>query len=369
MEKNKLYQRLGDYIQLVDCRNKDLKITNLRGVSTKKELIKSTANMSGVSVHNYKILRKRQFVYVSDTSRRGDKIAISLNNGEDCIVSSIYTTFEVNRKKLLPEYLFIWFNRSEFDRYTRFNSWGSARETFSWEDMCDIKIPIPTLAEQQKYVAIYQSILDQQKSYENSLTDLQLVCDSYLENLIKNEPKEMLGKYIEQSDERNADLEISFLQGVSTSKQLINTKANTTGVKFHNYKIVRIGNFVYVADTSRRGDKIALAMNNNNKDCIVSAIYTVFKVKDTTKLLPEYLYLFFQRSEFDRYARFNSWGSARETFDWDEMCNVKIPVPSIEKQQAIVNIYHALQARKAINEQLKESIKPLCPVLMRGVVG
>lgn len=367
MEENKLYQRLGDYIQLVDCRNKDSKITNLRGVSTKKELIKSTANMSGVSVHNYKILRKRQFVYVSDTSRRGDKIAISLNNGEDCIVSSIYTTFEVDRKKILPEYLFIWFNRSEFDRYTRFHSWGSARETFSWEDMCDIKIPIPTLAEQQKYVAIYQSVLDQQKSYESSLTDLQLVCDSYLENLVKNEQKEILGKYIEQSDERNTNLEISFLQGVSTSKQLINTKANTTGVKFHNYKIVRIGNFVYVADTSRRGDKIALAMNNN-KDCIVSAIYTVFKVKDTTKLLPEYLYLFFQRSEFDRYARFNSWGSARETFDWDEMCNVKIPVPSIEKQQAIVNIYHALQARKAINEQLKESIKPLCPVLMCGVV-
>ena len=201
----------------------------------------------------------------------------------------------------------------------------------------------------------------------NSLEDLQLICDTYLEDLIKTEEPKTLGDYIQQSDERNRDLEIDFLQGVSTSKVLINSKANTTGVSFHNYKIVRNGQFVYVADTSRRGDKIALAMNSAD-DCIVSAIYTVFEVNNTSKLLPEYLYLFFQRSEFDRYARFNSWGSARETFDWAEMCRVQIPIPDIEIQEAIVTIYHTLETRKRINEQLTNSIKPLCPVLMRGVV-
>jgi type I restriction enzyme S subunit len=162
-------------------------------------------------------------------------------------------------------------------------------------------------------------------------------------------------------------LQVSFLQGVSTSKVLIETKANTNGVNFSNYKVVRTGEFVYVADTSRRGDKIALAMNSAEA-CIVSAIYTVFRVSKTTELLPEYLYLYFQRTEFDRYARFNSWGSARETFDWADMCDVKLPIPSIEKQEAIVTIYHTLETRKRINEQLKESIKPLCPVLMKGVV-
>jgi type I restriction enzyme S subunit len=176
-----------------------------------------------------------------------------------------------------------------------------------------------------------------------------------------------LGKYIEQSDERNRDLQVTFLQGVSTSKVLIDSKANTSGVNFSNYKVVRPGEFVYVADTSRRGDKIALAMNSS-EPCIVSAIYTVFRVTNTEELLPEYLYLYFQRSEFDRYARFNSWGSARETFDWDEMCDVHLPIPSIEKQKAIVTIYHTMETRKRINEQLKESIKPLCPVLMKGVV-
>jgi type I restriction enzyme, S subunit len=361
------YKRIGDYIRLVDRRNDDLAVTRLRGVSTTKQLIQSVANMSGVSLHNYKVVGNRQFVYVSDTSRRGDKIGIALNTGEPCVVSSIYTVFETDEKYLLPEYLFIWFNRSEFDRYTRFHSWGSARETFDWAEMSEVKIPIPAISEQKNYVALYNGLLTNQKTYENSLADLQLICDTYIENLIKTEEPKVLGEYIEQSDERNNDLQVTFLQGVSTNKVLIETKANTYGLSFRNYKVVRTGEFVYVADTSRRGDKIALAMNSA-EPCIVSAIYTVFRVVKTKDLLPEYLYLWFARPEFDRYARFHSWGSARETFDWEDMCNVKLPIPDIKVQEAIVTIYHTLETRKRINDQLKNTIKPLCPVLMRGVV-
>jgi len=361
------YKKIGLYIREVDKRNTDSKITLLRGVSTRKVLIESVANMTNVSLHNYKIVEVGQFVYVADTSRRGEKIAIALNDEETCIVSSIYTVFETDQNYLLPEYLFIWFNRTEFDRYARFHSWGSARETFTWDDMCNVEIPIPDITEQRKYVALYKGLLTNQKTYENSLEDLQLICDTYIEDLIKKEPLKRLGEYIEQSDERNRSLQVSFLQGVSTSKVLIETKANTSGVNFSNYKVARTGEFVYVADTSRRGDKIALAMNSA-EPCIVSAIYTVFKVIKLEELLPEYLYLYFQRTEFDRYARFNSWGSARETFDWADMCDVKLPIPSIEIQEAIVTIYHTLETRKRINEQLKESIKPLCPVLMKGVV-
>lgn len=263
--------------------------------------------------------------------------------------------------------MMMWFHRPESDRYGWFISDSSVRASLDWERFCDINIPIPHINEQKKYVAIYKGLLNNQKIYEDGLDDLQLICDSYIENLMKTEKHKTLGEYIQQSEERNTDLEIDFLQGVSTAKVLINSKANTTGVNFKNYKIVRNGQFVYVADTSRRGDKIALAMNNAD-DCIVSAIYTVFEVSNSEKLLPEYLYLFFQRSEFDRYARFNSWGSARETFDWSEMCRVQLPIPSIEKQKAILTIYHTLETRKKINQQLKDSIKPLCPVLMRGVV-
>ncbi len=361
------YQRLGDYIELVDVRNKDLSVTLLRGISTSKKLIESKANMSGVSLSGYKVVGTGQFVYVSDTSRRGDKIALAMNEGEPCIVSSIYTVFEVKENiSLLPEFLFIWFNRPEFDRYARFNSWGSARETFDWSQFCDIKLPIPDLDEQKKYVAIYKAIKKNQQCYERSLYDLHLICDSFMDALKKTTKHKTLGKYIQQSDNRNRDLKVTFLRGISTSKKLIESKANTTGVNFANYKIVDTGMFVYTPDTSRRGDKIALAMNEG-VPCIVSSIYTAFEVTDKDVLLPEFLFLWFRRPEFDRYSRYHSWGSARETFDWGDMCNVKLPIPDIEVQKSIVTIYHVLETRKRLNIELKDKIEQLCPILMRGM--
>ena len=361
------FKKIGPYIREVDKRNADSKVTLLRGVSTRKVLIESVANMTNVSLHNYKIAEKGQFVYVADTSRRGEKIAIALNDEETCIVSSIYTVFETDQNYLLPEYLFIWFNRSEFDRYARFNSWGSARETFNWDDLCNVEIPIPDITEQRKYVAHYKGLLTNQKVYENSLEDLQLICDTYIEDLIKKEPLKRLGEYIQQSDERNTELETDNLLGISVNKIFIPTKSNKSRLDLSKYKIVRPRQFGYVSVTSRNGEKISIAILDGEAG-LVSSTYTVFEVKDFDELLPEYLYLYFQRTEFDRYARFNSWGSARETFDWADMCDVKLPIPSIEKQEAIVTIYHTLETRKRINEQLKESIKPLCPVLMRGVV-
>jgi len=362
------FKKIGPFIREVDIRNTDSKITLLRGVSTRKVLIESVANMSGVSLQNYKVAENGQFVYVSDTSRRGEKIAIALNIGEPCIVSSIYTVFEViDETKLLPEYLFIWFNRSEFDRYARFNSWGSARETFNWDDMYNIEIPIPHIGEQRKYVALYNGLLSNQKVYESSLEDLQLICDTYIENLAKTERPKSLGEYIEQSDERNSDLETDNLLGISVNKVFIETRSNKEQLNLSNYKVVRPRDFGYVSVTSRNGEKISIAILDGEAG-LVSSTYTVFRVRDKRELLPEYLFLWFSRPEFDRYARFHSWGSARETFDWTDMCDVKLPIPDIKIQEAIVTIYHTLETRKQINEQLKKTIKPLCPVLMKGVV-
>ena len=120
--------------------------------------------------------------------------------------------------------------------------------------------------------------------------------------------------------------------------------------------------------TFTNGEKISLAMNNSDETYICSSSYVVFNCKDSNELLPQYLMLFFSRSEFDRYARFNSWGSARETFEWAEMCSVKIPVPSIEIQQNIVSIYNAYIMRKDINDKLKSQIKDLCPILIKGSI-
>lgn len=361
-------QPIEKYLQIVDNRNKDLYTTNLLGVNITKNFMPSVANQSGLDLSKYKLIRKGQFATNLMHVNRDDVLPVALFQGDEpAIVSPAYITFEIkDESEMLPEFLMLEFLRPEFDRRAWTYCDSSVRGGLEWERLCEIEIPIPHIDEQRKYVALYKGLLNNQKAYENSLADLQLICDTYIENLIKTEKPKTLGEYIEQSDERNRDLQISFLQGVSTAKVLIETKANTNGVDFSTYKVVRTGEFIYVADTSRRGDKIALAMNSA-EPCIVSGIYTVFKVIKPTELLPEYLLLFFKRPEFDRYARFHSWGSARETFNWEDMCNVKLPIPGINVQEAIVTIYHTLETRKRINEHLKNTIKPLCPVLMKGV--
>lgn len=363
------FKRIGDYIRLADNRNKILAVTNLLGINITKNFMPSVANTSETDLSKYKIIQKGQFAYSAMQVGRDETIRLALYTEDSpAIISPAYLVIEVSdENELLPEYMMMWFQRPESDRYGWFISDSSVRASLEWERFCEIQVPIPDIEEQRKFVAIYNGLMTNQKVYESSLADLQLICDSYIENLIKTEESKVLGQYIEQSDERNSDLQVTFLQGVSTNKVLIETKANTNGLSFHNYKVVRTGEFVYVADTSRRGDKIALAMNSA-EPCIVSAIYTVFRVVKTSELLPEYLYLWFARPEFDRYARFHSWGSARETFDWADMCNVKLPIPEIKIQEAIVTIYHTLETRKRINVQLKNTIKPLCPVLMKGVV-
>lgn len=361
------YKRIGDYIRQVDKRNSDLSVTLLRGVSTTKKLIESVANMSGVTLHSYKIVEKGQFVYVSDTSRRGDKIAIALNNEADCIVSSIYSVFEViDETKLIPEFLFLWFNRAEFDRFARFNSWGSARETFDWADLCEVKIPIPNIDEQQKFVALYNGLLANQKTYENSLADLQLICDTYIENLIKTEKPKVLGEYIERIIDKNTDDKFNSVIGISERKEFREPAGKVNKENLSNHLIVRKNEFGYIPRMNPF-KPLAVALSHYDYPVLVSPSYVAFKVIDTKVLLPEFLMLYFKRPAFDRYAAFNAWSSTRDTFDWPDMIIVKVPIPDIKVQEAIVTIYHTLETRKRINEQLKNTIKPLCPVLMKGV--
>ena len=362
--------KLGALIELCDVRNYDgiYTLDDIRGISTGKEFIETKANMDGVSLSSYKVVDCQEFVYVADTSRRGDKIAIAFNTVEKpVLISSNYTVFRVvDKDKLLSDYLFMFFNRPEFDRYARFNSWGSARETFDWDTMCDIDIELPDLPTQQKYVDIYNAMVANQQSYERGLEDLKLVCDGYIEDLRRRVSCEKIEAYLVESDQRNTNgLPVDAVRGIATSKELIPTKANMDGVNLDNYKVVNPGQIAYVADTSRRSDKISLGFNDTQEQFLVSSITTVFGTKKE-KLLPEYLMLFFTRAEFDRYARFNSWGSARETFDWSEMCSVKIPIPDIETQKAIAQMYTVYVTRTKINEQLKAQIKDICPILIRG---
>ena len=167
----------------------------------------------------------------------------------------------------------------------------------------------------------------------------------------------LLGDFIRQVDVRNTDGKEENLLGVSVQKMFIPSIANTVGTDFTKYKVVKRGQFTYIPDTSRRGDKIGIALLTDYDEGLVSNIYTVFEVKDENELLPEYLMLWFSRPEFDRYARFKSHGSVREIMDWDEMCKVKLPVPSIEKQRSIVKAYNTITDRIELKRKINDNLE------------
>jgi len=367
--KNKTapWVRLGDYIEECDERNTEGKYTldDVRGISIEKKLIFTKANMDGITLEPYKLLKPLEFGYVTVTSRNGDKITLAINREKKTfLVSSSYKVFKT-KSKLLPEYLYLLLSHGEFDRYARFNSWGSARETFDWEEMCRINIPLPSIEVQQELVDTYTGLKRLAEENEALIAPLTEACQAFIVDCQKKYPTVELGKYIEECDERNTEGKYTLddVRGISTDKKFISTKANMDGVSLTSYKEVNPSGFVYVADTSRRGDKIALAHNSTKQSLLVSSVYTVFKTKDG--LLPEYLYLLLSRGEFDRYARFNSWGSARETFDWTELCRVSIALPPPEVQQSIVNLYHCIEEAKKIASEARAQLQTLCPVLIQ----
>ena len=178
-----------------------------------------------------------------------------------------------------------------------------------------------------------------------------------------------LGEYIRQVDIRNKKGKKENLLGVSVQKQFIQSIANTVGTDFTKYKIVKKGQFTYIPDTSRRGDKIAIALLEDYEEGLVSNVYTVFEVIDTEKLLPEYLMLWFSRPEFDRYARFKSHGSVREVMDWEEMCKVELPVPDIEKQRKIVKAYKTITDRIALKQKINDNLVAIGTASIQKNVG
>lgn len=372
MELNKV--RLGDFIEVSTVNNRALEYGSdlIRGVTTEGFLRDPKGDVRSVDLAPYKIVRQNAFVY---NPSRLDLGSIARCTEQLCIVSHLYIVFYLNAAGLRaidPAWLYMYLRRSEFMREVTFRNFGSQRPEFNFKKMSDIELPLPPIEVQRKYVAIYKAMLANQRSYEKGLDDLKLTCDALVEKLMRELRHEAIGPFIEQCDDRNSkgDFDKDAVRGLSISKQLIETKANLDGVNLCNYKVIASGAVAYVPVTSRNGGKISIALNESNETNITSAINTVFRVKKSAeqKLLPGYLMLFFGRSEFDRYARFNSWGSARETFDWAEMCDVRIPLPDITVQLYAVELYQAWRTRLAINERLKSQLKDICPILIRGSI-
>lgn len=363
--------KIGQLISVVDERN-SLGIREFYGININKEFMPTVANTEGLDETKYKVVRKNRFVYSGMQTGRDECIRISMYNKEiPILVSPAYTTFEVTATDVvLPLYFFMKFLSKEKDRYGAFCSDGSIRSNLDWEVFCDMEIELPDLATQQKYVDVYNAMLANQQSYEHGLEDLKLVCDAYIDELRRKSPHKELSSYITLCEDKNNELTygIDAVRGISIEKRFIETKADMTGVSLKPYLLIRPNEFAYVTVTSRNGEKISLARNDSDATYICSSSYVAFRIKNEKELLPAFLSMLFERKEFNRYARFNSWGSARETFDWETMCEVKIPVPSIEIQRDIVNIFEAYNTRKTISEKLKAQIKDICPILIKGSI-
>lgn len=364
--------RLGDYIELCDERNSAGKYTldDVRGISILKKIIPTKADMQDVSLEPYKLLKPLEFCYVTVTSRNGGKISLAINDAEDTfIVSSSYIVFRsLDVAKLLPEYLFLLLSREEFDRLSRFNSWGSARETLDWSEFCNIQIPLPDIATQQELVDTYNGLKALAEQNEALIEPLTEACQAYIVDCKKKYPEVELGEYIEEYDKRNSDKKINAVKSVSVTKEFKETNAKVNKDELEGYKLVPPNHLSYV-QTTKNEKCFANALNTTNETYVVTQVNRVIRSKNDAVLNIGFLHLIFRGVEFDRYAIFNSWGSARETFDWGELCRVRIPLPPPEVQQAIVNIYNCAEEAKNIATDAREKMKMLCPALVQRAIN
>lgn len=365
--------RLGEYIEPFRKKCGDAEAL-VSGVDINKQFISTRANMEGIDVSKYYLVPPKHFACNLMHIGRDERLPIAYNATEDnLVVTSAYFVFKIKAEKIeevCGEYLSIYFQLSEVDRLTWFYTDSSVRGNLPEGRFLDLEFPLPSPEKQRELVATWKGLRDMKEQNEAMAAPLMQLCQSRLQELKHTYPLTEIGPYIEQCDERNSDAKYTQddVRGISTDKKFLPTKANLEGVSLSSYKVVNSYDFAYVADTSRRGDKIALALNTSDESILISSIYTTFNSKDKSQLQPEYLYLMLSRSEFDRYARFHSWGSARETFDWEDMCRVAIPLPPIEEQRAIVNIYKCAAECKRIAEEADRLSREICPALMQKAI-
>lgn len=374
-EKYKGFSIIGDYIEeqtfLVGYDNP----VEISGINIGKGFIPTVANMNGIDTSKYKLVPHNYFACNLMHIGRDVTIPLAYNSShENVAVSPAYYTFHIKEEKkdeILPEYLEMILTREEFGRVAWFHTDASIRGNLPEKDFKEILIPVPHIDIQRELVDVYNGVKALAEQNETLIEPLSKACEAFIVDCKAKYPEVELSNgqddYIEICDERNSENKYSLdnVRGISIQKKLIPTKADMKDVSLTPYKLLKPYEFSYVTVTSRNGGKISLAMNDTDNTYLVSSSYENFRCKDCSKLMPEYLYLLLSRSEFDRYARFNSWGSARETFDWSELCRVKIPLPPLEVQQSIVDLYKCLEEAKKIASEAREKLKALCPALVQ----
>lgn len=363
------FVRLGDYIELSDLRNTNLTygFDDVRGCSNNKEIQPTKADINNRSFDKFFIVHPNEFVFNRRTTRMGERLGLGYNNSEQTFIfTEDYICFRVkDDTKLLSGYLYIFFLRTEFDRYARYDSWGSATEFFNWDSMCEVKIALPDIEIQQELVDTYNCLKALAEQNEALIKPLTEACQAYIVDCKKKYHEVELGKYIEEIDERNTTNKITLTQGIDVNMQFIPAKREAADKE--GTKIVRTGQFAFNKVVKANGTKLPIALRTG-PDCIISSSYAVFQISNN-ELDAKFLRLWFSRSEVHRYCGFISQGTTRDVFSYDDLCNMKIPLPSLEVQQAIVNLYNCAEEAKKIANEAREKIKTLCPALVQRALN
>ena len=352
------YKVLGDYIRLVDQRNRDLSVTNLLGVSIEKRFIPSIANIVGTDLSSYKIVRTGQFAYGPVTSRNGEKISIAYLDGDDCIISSSYTVFEVMKKdELDSEYLMLWFSRPEFDRYARYKSHGSVREIFDWNEMCMVELPVPAIEEQRKIVKAYKAITDRIALKKQINDNLEATAQAYFDNLFFScddtdctladialvNPSRPLSKGVEA---RCFDMSTLPTSGCIPTGDT--TKPYNGGVRFINGDTL----IARITPCLENGKAAHINILNEGEVAFGSTEYIVFASKND---IPSCFYYFLIRnSKFVTFSlQFMNGSSGRQRVSGEELASFPLMTPSKEKLAAFNKV------GKLVLEQMKEATEEI----------
>ena len=313
----------------------------------------------------YNVFYRNDFVF---NPARMELNSIALNSFCDkAICSSLYEIFYVTREDIvLPEYLNMFIKRDEFARKCWYEAIGSARNYFRVGDLSQFEVVIPSIEQQRKYVDVYLALQNNLAAYQSKVEELKLVCDVYIEELRRKTssmkiPMVRIGDFITKRLEKNSDGIIELEQGINIQKQFITPQRSNSDL--YSRRIVRKGDFAYC--TQLNNENVAIAYREE-EDCVVSSVYDIFYIKDESVLFPLYLMLWFRRSEFGRYVYRLSTGTSYEFLSYEDLSDYKIPLPNLAIQKEIANIYKCYIERQRIAEALKEQLKNICPVLIRG---
>lgn len=358
--------RLGELIELCDERNSEGKygIDDVRGMTISKEIISTKADIKDTDLSKFYIVYPNEFIYNPRT--HGKKIGLGFNNSlKPILISWNNTAFKVKDiEKVEPTYLYMIFNREEWDREACYNSWGSSTVVFAWEDLCNMKIPLPSIETQKELVAVYNGLKELAEENEKLLEPLEESCQAFIVDCKKKYPMKRLGDMIEIDEKINFDnRDLEFL-GINKDKVFMPSVATTDGLDKSKYKVITKGKFVFSGMQTGRDICIRFGLYNVAVDGLVSPAYTTYSVTDTN-ILPEFIMMNFKRSEMDRLGWFLSDSSVRSNLDFDRFHEIQIPLPPLEIQQKIVNLFNCYEECKRISTTAREKIKNLCPALVQ----